>query len=171
MKHRSVASSRLALVWWSLLAWLAAISVLGAWQPAAVPLTIDLSSERGIDGSPLSTVAVGRAAVVISELSSERYGAEAWRDHARDSAWLTRVVAQHHGVLQAALAETDVLPLRLPGIYRDLAALRRVLTEQEDALVEALTSIRGQVEMGAKVYVRASSASPSGSLAGESGRG
>jgi hypothetical protein len=137
----------------------------------AVPLAIELPSEAGIDGSPLSTVAVGRAAVVISQLSSERYGAEAWRDHSSDAAWLTRVVAQHHGVLQAALAETDVLPLRLPGIYRDLAALRRVLCEQEDALVQALSRIRGQIEMGAKVYLRAASGSRPGGPADESGRG
>jgi len=137
----------------------------------AVPGATEVGTAGGIDGSSVSTVAVGQVALVIGELSAERYGADAWRKHATDSEWLAEVVGQHHAVLQAALAETDVLPLRLPGIYQDVAALRRIYAAQEDALAQALSSIRGQVEMGAKVYLSKATPAAASAASGESGRG
>ena len=109
--------------------------------------------EAGIDGSGLSLVAIHRLAALVGELSAARYGAAAWREHAEDPRWLGKVVREHHEVLEATAEQTDVLPLRLPGIYQDVEELKQVLAEQEEACEEALSVIRGHLEWGAKIFL------------------
>ena len=77
--------------------------------------------DGGIDGAQVFVVRVGRVAALVSRLSAERYGAAAWQAHAEDPQWLERVAREHHAVLQTVVATSDVLPLRLPGIYDDVS--------------------------------------------------
>lgn len=118
-----------------------------------VPVDASLSLPPGIDGAAVTPVPVGGFAALTSELSAEDYGPDMWRAHAEDPRWLEHVASQHHAVLQAVAEQTDVLPLRLPGIHHDVAALQRVLTEQQATLERALGRVRGHVELGAKVYL------------------
>ena len=114
---------------------------------------ISISLPRGIDGAAVTLVDVGRCAALVSELSTEALGEEQWRAHEEDPRWLQHVATEHHAVLQAVVDQTDVLPLRLPAIYHDTGALRRVLREQQPELEAALESVRGHVEMGAKIFL------------------
>lgn len=108
---------------------------------------------EGIDGAPVSVLAVGRIAALVSELDAEAYGPDAWRAHGEDPRWLEHVASRHHAVLQEVVEQADVLPLRLPGIHADAATLEGVLRGQHDDLAAAFDGIRGHVELGAKVYV------------------
>jgi len=112
-----------------------------------------LSLPGGVDGAPVTIVRAGEVSVLVSELSAKDYGPEVWRAHAEDPQWLEHVARQHHAVLQAMVEQTDVLPLRLPGIHPDVATLEEVLGEQETALVRALEAVLGHVELGAKVFL------------------
>lgn len=118
-----------------------------------VPADQSLALPDGIDGAAVTVVRVGGIAALTSELSTEAYGPDAWRAHAEDPRWLEHVASQHHQVLQAVVEQTDVLPLRLPGIHADVATLEQVLQEQQAALEHALDRVRGHVELGAKVFL------------------
>jgi hypothetical protein len=112
-----------------------------------------LRMPQGIDGAPVMLVQVGGVAALASELSAEAYGPEVWRAHGQEPRWLEHVASQHHAVLQAMVDQTDVLPLRLPGIYDDVSRLAHVLRELRSTFEEALNRVKGHVELGAKVFL------------------
>jgi len=131
---------------------------------------LSLRLPPGIDGAAVRLVDAGRFAALVSELSSDALGEEQWRAHEEDPRWLQHVATEHHAVLQAVVDQTDVLPLRLPAIYRDTEALRRVLREQQPELEAALDSLRGHVEMGTKIFLVGPSAKTEAQERPRSGR-
>jgi len=129
-----------------------------------------LSLPEGVDGAPVRIARAGDVSVLVSELRAEAYGPEVWRDHAEDPRWLEHVARQHHAVLQAMVEQTDVLPLRLPGIHPDIATLEDVLRDQEAPLTRALDTVRGHVELGAKVFLVDERSTPEAEQRPTSGR-
>jgi hypothetical protein len=118
-----------------------------------VPAAIDaLALPPGIDGCSVSAVTVGPFAVLASTLSAQRYGRDAWTEHADDLSWVKQLVSEHHRVLQQAVEQTDVLPLSLSTIHLDEDSLRRGILVQQNSLQAALDRVRGHIEMGVKVY-------------------
>ena len=112
-----------------------------------------LSMPTGIGGAPVTLLPVDGFAALVSELDAESYGPGMWRAHAEDPRWLEHVAREHHEVLQAIVQQTDVLPLRLPGIHESPARLEQVLREQRDDLTEGLAHVRGHVELGAQIFL------------------
>jgi hypothetical protein len=109
--------------------------------------------ETGIADAPVCLVPVRGLAAVASELPVDRYGPDMWRTHADDPAWLGELAAEHNAVLESVVDQTDVLPLRLPGLYGDRAALETVLDEQADEFEAAFATVEGHVEWGVKVFL------------------
>lgn len=107
----------------------------------------------GIAGTPVRLLALGELAVVVGDLPEKDFGEAAWREHAEDPDWLEPVARGHHEVLQAVAAATDVLPLRLPGIYRDDAELQGLLGGQEEPLTRRLQFVAGHDEWGVHVHL------------------
>lgn len=118
-----------------------------------VPGDATPTTPPGIGGAPVRLLPVDGFAVLVSELSTETYGADVWRAHAEDPRWLEHVAREHHEVLQRVVEQTDVLPLRLPGIHQDEERLAQVLTEQQQPLGESLGAVRGHVELGGQVFL------------------
>ncbi|HJR39656.1 MAG TPA: GvpL/GvpF family gas vesicle protein [Nocardioidaceae bacterium] len=108
--------------------------------------------ETGIDDAPVSLEPDDGVAVLVSPLSVDRFGPDQWERHSDDPRWLGNVAQQHHQVIQQVMDQVDVLPLRLPGLHRDRQSLRNALTSQSATLVEALSRVRGRMELGVKVY-------------------
>lgn len=106
----------------------------------------------GIDEAPVTVVQADGVSALVSVLDEARFGEAAWRDHGEEPRWLERVARDHHAVLQAVTDEVDVLPLRLPGIYSDEAALRAVLDAHAADFRTALERIGGHQEWGVKVF-------------------
>ena len=109
--------------------------------------------DEGIAGAPVSLVPVRGLAAVTSELGDEQYGPEVWRAHADDPQWLGKVAAEHNAVLEVVVDQTDVLPMRLPGLYGDRDALVAVLEQQAGEFEAAFAAVDGHVEWGVKVYL------------------
>lgn len=110
----------------------------------------------GIAGTPVGALDLGEVAAVVGWLPADRYGPEQWETHGQDPAWLEPVAREHHQVLQALCddpAVADVVPLRLPGIYRDLDAVRTRLLAQTADLRRALEDICGHAEWGVKIIL------------------
>jgi hypothetical protein len=118
----------------------------------------DLDTDReqlpdsGIGGTPVRLLPMRTIAVVVGDLDAGDFGEAAWQQHAEDPAWLEPVARGHHQVLQALAATSDVLPLRLPGIYRDDDGLTEALASEEDRLLERLLFVAGHREWGVQVF-------------------
>ncbi len=107
----------------------------------------------GIGGAPVLGVRVGPIRAVVSELEESDYGPDVWRAHADDPQWLGQVAAEHNAVLEWIVDRTDVLPLRLPGLYDDRAELEAALADQAEEFGAALAAVDGHVEWGVKVFL------------------
>lgn len=111
--------------------------------------------DSGIGGTPVRLLPLRTIAVVVGDLDAGDFGEAAWQQHAEDPAWLEPVARGHHQVLQALAATTVVLPLRLPGIYRDDDGLAEALAGEEGRLLERLRFVAGHREWGVQVFAGA----------------
>ena len=123
--------------------------------------SVDLPA-TGIGGSDVALLDAGTISAVFSILSEEMYGDAEWRRHADDPRWLTAVATEHQGVLSAVVQTTDVLPLRLPGMYRDEMHLHDMLTTEEPLLRAVLEALHDHVEWAVHLYFTGRTEQPPG---------
>jgi Gas vesicle synthesis protein GvpL/GvpF len=108
---------------------------------------------EGIEpGSSVETVCDGDLAALISPVPLAEYGDQRLREHLEDLAWVERTARRHENVLEAALGEATIVPLRLCTLFRDRDGVRRLLREHRGALVEGLADVEGCVEWGVKLF-------------------
>jgi len=108
---------------------------------------------RGIANAHVEVMPCGPIAVLTSRLDAADFGPDVWRAHADDPDWLRAVAEDHHRVLQSVVVAADVLPLRLPSVHPDEAALAGSLTGNMEGLEAALARLHGHIELGAKALV------------------
>jgi hypothetical protein len=115
----------------------------------------------------------GDLAALVSPVPLAEYGDESLRAHLEDLAWVERTARRHEEVLEAALREATIVPLRLCTLYHHRDGVRRLLREQRSALKEGLGRVDGCLEWGIKLFSDPQSAPPqeNGPDAGEGGRG
>ena len=95
----------------------------------------------------------GELVALVSAVPLSEYSDERLREHLNDIEWVERVARAHERVLDQTLERATILPLRLCTLYRDQEGIRRMLTEQQPLLLEALSELEGRREWGAKVFV------------------
>ena len=108
--------------------------------------------DTGIGGAGVALLDAGPVAGIFSILPAVAYGAEAWAEHAEDAAWLARVATDHQRVLGAVVRDTDVLPLRLPAMYRDELHLHRMLEAEAPLFGAVLESLRDHLEWSVHLF-------------------
>jgi hypothetical protein len=108
--------------------------------------------DEGVHGAPVHRVPCDGYDVLCSRHSATELGEPAWQAEGQNPQWLALVAQQHHAVLQEVVLTTDVLPLRLPGVYADEETLCRALRESADALDASFDVLHGSVEWGVKVF-------------------
>jgi hypothetical protein len=106
----------------------------------------------GVGGARVAVHDAGSISALFSILPSETYGDAAWQQHADDPRWLTAVATEHQRVLSDVVQATDVLPLRLPAMYRDETRLHDMLTADEPLLRAALDALHDHVEWAVHLY-------------------
>jgi Gas vesicle synthesis protein GvpL/GvpF len=90
---------------------------------------------------------------LVSRVPQSEFAAEPLRANLNDLAWLERVARQHEAVLEATLATSTIVPLRMCTIYESAESVRLMLEREHDSLVEALRVLDGRVEWAVKVLV------------------
>ena len=105
------------------------------------------------DNGSLERVEAGGLAALVSRVPLAEFGAEPLRENLNDLAWLERVARAHEAVLDAALRESTIVPLRLCTIYESERSVREMLEREHDGLARALDALEGRQEWGVKLLV------------------
>ena len=96
-----------------------------------------------VDGSDLSAL--------VSRVPVAEFGAAPLRENLNDLAWLERVARAHEEVLERALEQSTLVPLRLCTIYESEQNVREMLVREHDTLAHALDALTGRQEWGVKL--------------------
>jgi len=109
---------------------------------------VSSSSTRGLDGLNVRALLLGERCAWVSDISTSTLEATPQR------------LREHDAVLRAAVAaEYSVVPSLFGRLHADDAALGAALARNADSLDEAMTLVRGRVEMS--ILVAPSGRSPS----------
>lgn len=106
----------------------------------------------GVDRGALRLVGSRGLAALVSAVPAESFGEASLMAQLEDLGRLESLARAHHAVVDAAFAETTVLPMRLATVYRDEARVAAVLDEQYAHFEKLLRMFDGHVELGVKVY-------------------
>jgi Gas vesicle synthesis protein GvpL/GvpF len=113
----------------------------------------DAPAMEGVHGSQVERVEEGGLAVLVSRVPLSEFGEAALRRNLNDLDWLERVARDHEAVLESALEEGTIVPLRICTIFADEGGAARMLAEQRSALETALDVLDGRQEWGVKLTV------------------
>jgi hypothetical protein len=105
----------------------------------------------GVHGGALKQVEAGGLAALVSRVPLAEFGAGPLRDNLNDLAWLERVAREHERVLEGALSQSTIVPLRLCTIYTSEDRVREMLEQEHDSLARALEVLAGRQEWGVKL--------------------
>ncbi|MEU1468281.1 GvpL/GvpF family gas vesicle protein [Streptomyces sp. NPDC005761] len=106
----------------------------------------------GVDGRPLRPVSGGGLCALVSAVPADTFSEQGLTAQMEDLDRLEAVARAHHAVVDAAFAETSVLPMRLATVYRDDTRAADMLVRQRGEFQELLARLEGHVELGVKVY-------------------
>jgi hypothetical protein len=108
---------------------------------------------EGVGGRPVSLVGDGELAAVASEVPLAEFGEDRLRENLNDVTWLEATALAHERVLEAALAQTTIIPMRLCTIYSGEESVREMLVRERPVFADAIARLRGRTEWGVKVFV------------------
>jgi hypothetical protein len=124
-----------------------AYCVTHAGEPAAAGVA-------GLDGSVVEQVRARGLAALVSRVPLAEFGAGPLRENLNDLDWLERVARAHEAVLDRALADSTIVPLRLCTIYESEDSVREMLEREHDSLARALDTLAGRQEWGVKLLAQ-----------------
>jgi hypothetical protein len=116
---------------------------------SADPLPADIDGVGS--GARVQRVDAGDLSALVSRVPIAEFGAAPLRENLNDLAWLERVARAHEEVLERALEQSTLVPLRLCTIYESEQNVREMLEREHDALANALDALAGRQEWGVKL--------------------
>lgn len=107
----------------------------------------------GIDGCcPLSLLTEAGVKALTSPVPLAEFGAETFRQNLEDLTWLEEKVRLHELIVESALAQGPLLPLKFGTIFLDLEKIRAGIRRNAPILLAAFEALRGKEEWGVKGY-------------------
>jgi hypothetical protein len=91
---------------------------------------------------------------VASSVPLEEFGEGALKRNLNDLEWLEGMVRAHESVLDSALANGTIVPMRVCTIYRSEEHVRQALSQRRSLFEEALEWLDGRAEWGVKMLAR-----------------
>jgi hypothetical protein len=110
---------------------------------SAAGIKVDVA---GVHGTPVKQFCHGSLAAILSEHEDLRLTPD------EEELWA------HEAVLEAAMEDAPVLPMRLGSVVADEAAVALLLDERREAFERGLENVRGAVELGLRAAVGAGEA-------------
>jgi hypothetical protein len=112
----------------------------------------------GLEGRPVVGVPHGDLAVLATVVPAGEFrGAELDRQ-LEDLPTLGRLARAHDAVLEAALADGDVIPFRLCTMFSSRQAVEDMLAAERDRFSSALARVHGTAEWGVKAFAAGAAA-------------
>ena len=118
-------------------------------------LAASLTDVAGIGGQCVRIVNKAGLAAVVSSVDGSYANEDELQRRLQDLSELEAMALLHHGVVEKAAAEHQVLPLRLATVYRDDHRVRGLLTDRRTEFAAALRWLNSRTECGVKVWARA----------------
>ena len=115
---------------------------------AGQPLPADVG---GVAAGPLERVEAGDLAALVSRVPLDEFGAAPLRENLNELAWLERVARAHEAVLDGALEQSTIVPLRLCTIYESEQSVREMLEREHKSLSQVLDALASREEWGVKL--------------------
>ena len=109
---------------------------------------------------PVEAVEAHGLHALVSRVPLAEFGDEPLRAHLEDLAWVERVARAHERVLEEALAQATVVPLRLCTICLTRERVVDLLGAQAPDLHAAIGRLRGRSEWGVKVFAQRETQTP-----------
>src|SRR5207248_10966586 len=88
---------------------------------------------------------------VVSPVPLDEFGEEGLKRNLNDLDWLEQMARAHEAVLDAALADGTIVPMRVCTIYKSDDHVRSALIERRSLFAETLDWLSGRAEWGVKV--------------------
>ena len=108
----------------------------------------------GVDpAAPVEKITHGGLAAFASRVPLAEFGEDPLRENLNQLSWLERVARAHEAVLEDALTEGPIVPLRLCTIYTDEDGVRAILDREEEQLTATLDRLDGRQEWGVKLLL------------------
>lgn len=113
---------------------------------------------RSLEGLPGVDAGFGIRAIrhagmtaLASAVPLTEFGAEPLKRNLNDLAWIERTARAHQRVLDRALREATIVPLRLCTVFDDDASVAAMLEREHDVLAGALARLAGRQEWAVKL--------------------
>jgi hypothetical protein len=110
-------------------------------------------SVEGVHGASVEAVEHDGLTVFVSRVPLAEFGEDPLRRNLNDLGWLEQVARRHEAVLERALDQRTIVPLRICTIFADEDGVERMLAERRSALDTALDVLEGRQEWGVKLLV------------------
>jgi hypothetical protein len=107
----------------------------------------------GVHGASVERVEREGLTAFVSRVPLAEFGEDPLRRNLNDLDWLERVARRHEAVLDRALEDRTIVPLRICTIFADEEGVARMLAERRSALGTALDVLDGRQEWGVKLLV------------------
>jgi hypothetical protein len=108
---------------------------------------------RGIGEGAIQRVEHGGLAALVSRVPAAEFAEEPLRRNLGDLGWLEQVARAHEAVLDAALAQSTIVPLRMCTLFESDERVGDMLERRGASLGEALDALEGRFEWAVKVLV------------------
>ncbi len=118
-----------------------------------IPSSVPVPPLVGMDGhSALVMVVEEGLAALASLVPLEEFGAEPLRRHLEDPQWTEEKVRHHERIVEAAMVETPILPMRFGTIFLNPEGVKQMLRENAGKFREGLAYLQGKEEWGVKGF-------------------
>ncbi len=107
----------------------------------------------GVASSAVERISAAGLAALAGHVPSAEFAAEPLTRNLNDLGWLETVARAHESVLDATLAQSTIVPLRICTVFKSEGRVQEMLQSKRAALLEALDALDGRLEWAVKVIV------------------
>lgn len=112
-----------------------------------------ISLRGGIDNKKVYTLPYKDIEAVITEVSRKEFDPKKIKSKLEDLKWAEEKIRNHEGVIEKAMKDSPVIPLKFLTLYETKESLGNVLEKQYKEFRKLLDRLKDKAEWGLKVYV------------------
>ncbi len=107
----------------------------------------------GLDGKKVYTFPCENIEAVITDVNSKEFNQKKIKSKLEDSKWTEEKVRNHEAVIEEAMNDGPVIPLKFLTLYKSKVSLNNTLKKKYEEFQKLLNKLRGKAEWGLKVFL------------------